>query len=153
MESVGQHPQVAGLSGVRRALAEFMIRNRRRTMILLLLKFRRLFVIALHMLLIVIANYLAFWLRFDGVIPEAKVQLCAQMLPWLLAIRALTFVPFRLYEGLWRYASIWDLGNIIMGVFTSTSLFYGVVHWGFDREDYPRSIFIIDTVLLIFLLG
>src|SRR5581483_2388529 len=56
---------------------------------------------------------------------------------------------FRLNEGLWRYISIWDLRNIATGVLTSTVLFYACVRWWLGVPDYPRSIFIIDSVLLI----
>jgi FlaA1/EpsC-like NDP-sugar epimerase len=76
-----------------------------------------------------------------------------EMLPWLIAIRALTFLPLRLYQGLWRYTGIWDLRNVIVGVVASTALFYVLVHWIFNMRGYPLSIFIIDTLLLIFLMG
>jgi FlaA1/EpsC-like NDP-sugar epimerase len=81
------------------------------------------------------------------------MALWMQMLPWLVMTRGFTFIPFRLYEGLWRYTSIWDLRNIIAGVLTSTLLFYVLVHWGFALTSYPRSVFITDSVLLIALLG
>jgi FlaA1/EpsC-like NDP-sugar epimerase len=76
-----------------------------------------------------------------------------QMLPWLIMIRGLIFIPFRLYEGLWRYTGIWDLWNIIGGVLTSTIPFYLVVHLGFGLTHYPRSIFILDALLLICSMG
>ncbi|MEX0804157.1 MAG: nucleoside-diphosphate sugar epimerase/dehydratase [Candidatus Binatia bacterium] len=119
----------------------------------LLIRYRRLPVVALHVVLIVIANYLAFWLRFDGEIPPRYFEQFVAMLHWLLVIRSLVFIPFRLYEGLWRYTSIMDLRNIVAGVVVSTVIFYVLVHFYFGVTEYPRSIFIVDTLILIFLMG
>ncbi len=119
----------------------------------LLLPFRRIIVIVIHLALIAIANYLAFWLRFDGSIPAVSVELWIKMLPWLLLIRGITFAPLRLYEGLWRYTGIWDLRNIIIAVFISSFLFFAFVHWGAGSLDYPRSVFIVDSLLLISFMG
>ena len=119
----------------------------------MLLKFRRFLNIGFHIVLIALANYLAFWIRFDGVIPAQEIALFIQMIPWLVLIRGVIFVPLRLYQGLWRYTGIWDLRNVIYGVLSSTAVFYVVVHWGMDLVKYPLSVFIIDSLLLIFFMG
>jgi len=117
------------------------------------LNHRRPVIVAIHITVIGIANYLAFSLRFDGAIPDTELQLMIQTLPYLVIIRLFTFSPFRLYEGLWRYSGIWDLRNIMLGVLCSTIVFYGLLLWGFSLEAYPRSILIIDALLLLFLMG
>ena len=119
-----------------------------------ILKWRRPLIVTLDLGLIVLANYLAFWLRFDGQIPDEQRSLFMQMLPWLVLTRGVAFFLFRLNEGLWRYISIWDLQSIVSGVVTSTIVFYSLVHWGLGVTHYPRSIFIIDGILLVgFLVG
>jgi FlaA1/EpsC-like NDP-sugar epimerase len=70
-----------------------------------------------------------------------------------VAIRGLLFVPFRLYEGLWRYTSIFELRNVLAACGLSTLVFYVFVHGYLQLEYYPRSIYIIDTLVLIFLTG
>ena len=116
---------------------------------------RRLLVLAVHLdlVLIAVANYLAFWLRFDGAIPDWAIVVYAQMLPVLMVIRTIVFIPFRLHEGLWRYTGIWDLQNIVSAVLVSTGCFYAVVRWALGVAGYPRSIYFLDSILLIMLLG
>ena len=115
----------------------------------LLLKYHRVLVVCLHLTMIVAASYVAFSLRFDGSIPSNYQQLWWQTLPWLILVQAMTFLPFRLYEGLWRYTSIWDLRNILFGVVTGSGLFYFLVAWRSSGVGYPRSIVVIDSLLLI----
>src|SRR5687768_3251685 len=93
----------------------------------LLIRFHRTFVIALHLLLIPLSNYLAFWLRFDGEIPAKFLGLMLQMFPVLILSRGLFFLLYRLYQGLWRYTSISDLWNILSSTMLSSFLFYILV--------------------------
>ena len=118
-----------------------------------ILKYRRLLTIAAHLAFTILANYLAFWLRFDGAITNREAGLFLQTLPWLLTIRGLMFFPFRLYEGLWRYTGVWDLKNIILGVASSTAVFVALVRGIIGITLYPRSVFAIDGILLILFLG
>ncbi|HEY3383855.1 MAG TPA: nucleoside-diphosphate sugar epimerase/dehydratase [Vicinamibacterales bacterium] len=118
------------------------------------MEYRRLIVIAIHLAMVVASYYLALWLRFDGVVPPDLAAQARHLLPALVLIRAVTFIPFRLYEGLWRYTSIRDARNIVGAVATSSLLFFVVIRLVFGANVYPRSVYIIDAVLLIgFLVG
>jgi FlaA1/EpsC-like NDP-sugar epimerase len=115
-----------------------------------LMKHRRLPIAFLHLLLIALANYIAFWLRFDSWSPRPEF---VETLAALLLIRALLFVPFRLYEGLWRYTSLDDLRNIVAGVLLSTVVFTAYLYGYVGMAGYPRSVLVIDALVLIFLMG
>ena len=118
-----------------------------------ILKHRRLIVVEIHLFLIIISNYLAFYLRFDWNIPGNELAIMFEALPWLIAIRSITFIPFRLYRGLWRYTSIWDLSNILLAVGSSSLLLFVWIRWVLGLTGYPISIYIIDSILLVFFLG
>jgi FlaA1/EpsC-like NDP-sugar epimerase len=120
---------------------------------MLFLKYRRVLIVGFHIGLIALANYLAFWIRFEGTIPDQEIAIFVQMLPWLIVIRGLSFLPLRLYQGLWRYTGIWDLRNVIVGVGLSTAVFFLAVRWGSGVTEYPLSVFIVDSMLLIFFMG
>jgi FlaA1/EpsC-like NDP-sugar epimerase/lipopolysaccharide/colanic/teichoic acid biosynthesis glycosyltransferase len=118
------------------------------------IKWRRSMIVALDVGLIVMANYFAFMLRYDGEIPVETFATFQQTVLALVVIRGIAFAIFGLNEGLWRYTSVWDLQNIVSGVLTSAIVFYGWVTWVLGIPDYPRAVFLIDAILLVgFLAG
>lgn len=69
------------------------------------------------------------------------------------AIAALVFLVTGLYRGIWRYASLPDLFNIVRAA-TLTELVFLPVMFLFTRLDtLPRSFLLIDWLVLIALLG
>ena len=104
----------------------------------LLLRYRRVVVVVIHLFLIIASSVLAFALRFDGDVPQAELALLVWTLPLLVGVRGLMFMWFRLYEGLWRYTDIIDLRNIVVAVSASSFLFYGGVHWAMDATFRRR---------------
>lgn len=114
---------------------------------------RRTLLFAGHLGLAAFSNWAAFLLRFDGNIPSDEWDLLAALLPLLLTIRALTFYPFRLYDGIWRYTGLWDLRNLALSIAASSLAFAGVVRLGLGIRAYPSSIFVIDALLLWCLLA
>lgn len=118
-----------------------------------LLRHRRIPVIVVQLVMVAFSNYAAFLLRFDGHPPPISLSLFWQALPWLVVIRGAVFVPFRLYEGLWRYTGIYDLQMLLGGILTSSLVFVAYVWSPIGPPGYSRSIFFIDAGLLTLSLG
>lgn len=101
-----------------------------------------------HSVAIITCNYMAFWLRFDGNIPSATYTLFLKTLPLVLFIRMGGVYLFGLNHGLWRYVGLRDLLRIVWSVVTSSALIWAAVRL-LNVQGYPRSIYLIDTVLLL----
>ena len=110
-------------------------------------------VVSVHMVLAGIASFLAIWLRFDGNVPATLMTAYWQSLPWLLTVRLVTFFQFGLYHGLWRYTGVWDLTRIVLAVLIGSAAIYLFLYWPYGPAVYPRSIAIIESLLLISFLG
>jgi FlaA1/EpsC-like NDP-sugar epimerase len=119
----------------------------------LILRLRRPIAVVIYLGLAWIANLVAFLMRFDGQVPDAAWASHVAMLPWLILIRAGGFTAFGQFRGLWRYASLYDLREIILAVLSSTAVFFVCVRWIFAPPLYPRSVYLIDSLVLIVLLG
>ncbi len=116
-------------------------------------RFRRPIAVVIHLGLAWAANVFAFLMRFDGQVPAAGWAAHTAMLPWLLLLRTCGFMAFGQFRGLWRYAGLYDVRNIVLGVLSSTAAFYVLVRWVFAQPLYPRSVYLIDSLVLIALLG
>jgi len=109
--------------------------------------------VALHAALVALANFIAFELRFDGDIPLAYWRVMTDSLAWLMLFRLSAFVPFRLFEGLWKYTSLWDLRSIVLSVVTSSVALAAFMQAFGPAPGYPRSVYLIDALVLICLLS
>jgi FlaA1/EpsC-like NDP-sugar epimerase len=116
-------------------------------------RFRRVLIVVVQLLLVALSNYVAFLLRFDGLVPAWALLSFLQGLPGLLVIRGLMFVAFRLYQGLWRYTGLYDLWMLAGGIGASSVLFFVYTHTPLVPGVYPRSIYVIDAGFLVLLLG
>jgi len=110
-------------------------------------------IVVLQLVLVVLSNWLAFLLRFDWAVPSDAAQIFLRTLPWLVAIRAATFIVFRLNKGLWKHASVYDVRAIVGAVVTSSAVFGAITLLSIGPHRYPVSIVIVDAVMMTLLLG
>ena len=70
-----------------------------------------------------IAVVLAYWVRFNlGVIPDYYWQGIYQLLFSALILQTVCYWYFGLYRGIWRFASILDILQIIKAVILGTGI-------------------------------
>jgi FlaA1/EpsC-like NDP-sugar epimerase len=98
-------------------------------------------------------------LRFDAPSPQFAQYVAAFVwaIPLLLVVRLAAFVAFRLYQRVWRYASVDELIAVVFAV-ASSSVFayvviYAVVVAAPVSIGFPRSVVVIDTILMVALAG
>jgi FlaA1/EpsC-like NDP-sugar epimerase len=81
----------------------------------------------------------------------------AWVIPLLMLCRVATFIWLRLYQRSWRYASVEELVSVVAAVVASSAIAYsvvfGVVIWAGSPLGFPRTVPVIDTILMIALSG
>ena len=96
-----------------------------------------------------LAWVLAFWLRFNLDIPPEFGRMMLLSLPWAVGIYAATFLAFGLYRGLWRFASLPDLRQILIAVglgALAIPAFFALVRSGLV---VPRTVYLLTPLLLV----
>ena len=114
---------------------------------------RKILIILHDVLMIAIAWQGAWWLRFNLDFPYYNWQLGLYTLPLVIFIQTLVYQRFRLYRGLWRFASLPDLWNIFRASAIGALSITLILFMGLRLEGVPRSILVLYPILLIFLLG
>ncbi len=114
---------------------------------------RRLVVVA-HDLLMVAAAWVAAHLLRYNLQPEPEAwRALLQALPVVLAVQGLVQWRLGLYRGLWRFASLPDLWNILRAAVLGIVLAALALFLINRLEGVPRSVLVLYPLLLVFLLG
>jgi len=109
---------------------------------------RRLLVFAIDTILVGCAFLCSFLLRFDLRIPHDYQQHFWQGLVVVIIVKPIVFMVSGLYRNLWRYASLQDGIEIAKVVTISSAISaFAVMYWR-HFTPYPRSIFLLDWILL-----
>jgi FlaA1/EpsC-like NDP-sugar epimerase len=124
-------------------------------MIRLLGKLQKRYAAFLHDLLMVPLAWLgSYWLRFnlDG-IPVEFWRQALLMLPVVMVVQGSMFWYFGLYRGVWRFASMPDLVRILKATLAGVALVAAAIFILTRLQGVPRSVFVLDAILLVLLLG
>ncbi len=118
-----------------------------------ILKYRKVIILATNLFLIIFSYYAAFMLRFDCNLPGYYFRIFLKTLPYLILVKLLVFYYFGLFRGLWRYVSIYDLGQIIKANLIATVVFILGNDFIYRSHIVPRFIFVNDFIICTALIG
>lgn len=128
-------------------------------------KIRAKLLILLDVVLINISILFAYLLRFDGDLKSMPNEIINNILYVFIAatvVKIVSFALFKLYNSLWRYASIHEMINIVGAAFVGNVIIMSCVFILRVLEDrgtviievtVPASIFIMAFLIDIFLIG
>ncbi len=102
--------------------------------------------------LVTLALYTAFLIRFEFSVPVEDWQLLQRFILAVVLIKIGTFFLNGLYDRMWRYFSIRELNVLIRSIVIS-SLVIVVLLYFIVRTDFPRSVIAIDAALTLLFIG
>ncbi|MEW8328472.1 MAG: nucleoside-diphosphate sugar epimerase/dehydratase [Candidatus Thiodiazotropha sp.] len=110
--------------------------------------------LAHDVLMVPIAWFLAYWLRYNlEVVPAAYYEDALVGLFFILPIQLTAFLLFGLYRGIWRFASLPDIVRILKAVAVGTLVGVALLFIFTRAGGVPRSVPVIYAILLVMLLS
>lgn len=117
------------------------------------LEYRVLFIFISQALLLALTYYASFLLRLDFELDSASKGLFWKTLPFVLLIKLVLSYRCGLMHGWWRYVGISDMLDISKAAAYSSMLIFCLVEVVMRLNEYPRSVFVIDLILTMMVLG
>lgn len=100
--------------------------------------------VALDVVLLTTAYYVAYLVRFEGVPESSWMALFTKSVPLVIGAQLATLVVLGVYRTLWRYLGIADVVHIVRALTAGTALAALVVLVAYHFEGYSRAVFLLD---------
>src|SRR2546421_1389022 len=110
---------------------------------------RRFGELLLDVILITVAYYGAYRLRFDNAPPYEYIQAFQSTVGVVIALKIASFGLFGVYRGAWSYAGIFDLSRIMAAVVVAAIATLAYAEWRVPALAHSHSIVYIDALLCV----
>ena len=107
----------------------------------------------IDLLIVSVAYYVAYLIRFEAAVSPSDLHAFRSTVFWIIFVYPATFVCFKLYNGMWRYTSLFDAVNLLKAVVAATILTMVMVLLLHRFDGFSRSVFIINGLLIFLLIG
>src|SRR5438552_9651467 len=114
---------------------------------------RRIFEVLLDIVLIMLAYWAAYAVKFGPVSNSPAWRLFLRTLPVLSVVRLAAFLFFGVYRGIWRYTSIDDLMSFAKAVAAGSILSMLIILFKLRFQGFSRAVFLIDALVMLMLLA
>ena len=106
----------------------------------------------IDLLLVLVAWWAAFWLRFNFEIPESFEVLAWLSAPWMLICFVAGLAIARVDRQIWKYIGLPELRQLVWGVFLGGLLAAAAVLM-IRYPNFPRSVLLLHPLVALILLG
>jgi UDP-GlcNAc:undecaprenyl-phosphate GlcNAc-1-phosphate transferase len=113
---------------------------------------RRLFEVLLDFVLITVAYYAAYLLRFEGD-PGPDFYVFVTSLPIMIACQILSFYVFGVYRGVWETTGVRDLMSYVKAITVGTIAPMLILLFVYRFASFSRAVFVIYWILLVILVS
>ena len=113
---------------------------------------RRLFEVLLDLVLISVAYYTAYLLRFEGE-PGRNLDFFLKSLPILIASQILWFYVFGVYRGVWESTGVRELTGYIKAITAGTVMAMLILLFIYRFMSFSRAVFVIYWILMLILVS
>ena len=101
-------------------------------------------ILCVDILLVVVAHYLAYAIRFESTLHESTLRQFFELLPLLLGVKIPLFYLFGLYRGMWRYTNLRDIVTILTASLIASLAIVSLLLFGNRFIGFSRSVFLLD---------
>jgi FlaA1/EpsC-like NDP-sugar epimerase len=105
------------------------------------------------LVMVVIAWALGYWLRFNLDLPPEVMRAMGSTLLVVVPVQGAIMYTFGMYRGLWRFASVADLRQLLIGCGVAGMATPAALAMTQQLQLVPRSVLVLDPLLLVILLG
>lgn len=114
-------------------------------------RIRIVYLIVMDVILVQLAYFLSCYIRFEGVIDKQYINIYVANIITITAIKICVFYIFKLYQSLWKYASIEEVLQVIGAVICANGAFIAYMY--LKQQHLPRSIYMLTIILEVMFIG
>jgi FlaA1/EpsC-like NDP-sugar epimerase len=94
--------------------------------------------------LVALAYFLAYQLRFDSAVPRRYQELFEATIAWVIPVALIAFAAFGLYQRLWTFVGQRDYEAVVKAVIVTTLIVVGVIALVHPVEAVTTKVIVID---------